>query len=397
MRIESVYPAGFIPVPYIFIDRYMCAANGEFVKTYLLLLRLAGEEGLTVSLLADRLEQTEKDVRRGLKYWEKEGLLAVEEKDGKVSRLLLCYPGEPLPESFRKAEKAAAQPEQSAAFEEKKAAGENGTAERTQARRDSAVIPKLTEEQLDAAAAGAAVAEEPQIRSCSAARLKQLRSQADFGQLLFVVEHYLGRTLSSRDTDVFAYLYDDLGFSGEVLEYLVEYCVDIWEKKGKKKDYTILRYMEQVALNWHKNGVRTLEEAKTRVKLFAQETLSYREVEKALGLKGRLLTEEEQKFFFHWQYEMNFPQDLVLEACRRTVRRKGAFDQDYMNGIFESWKKQGLKTLADVEEADRRHAEQENGSKKKEKTKTENTARRVDYDAAVRDLFVQSIKYGSEE
>ena len=55
MKIESVYPAGFIPVPYIFIDRYMCAANGEFVKTYLLLLRLAGEEGLTVSLLADRL------------------------------------------------------------------------------------------------------------------------------------------------------------------------------------------------------------------------------------------------------------------------------------------------------------------------------------------------------
>ena len=93
MRIESVYPAGFIPVPYIFIDRYMCAANGEFVKTYLLLLRLAGEEGLTVSLLADRLEQTEKDVRRGLKYWEKEGLLAAEEKDGEIARLLLCYPG----------------------------------------------------------------------------------------------------------------------------------------------------------------------------------------------------------------------------------------------------------------------------------------------------------------
>ena len=101
MKIESVYPAGFIPVPYIFIDRYMCAANGEFVKTYLLLLRLAGEEGLTVSLLADRLEQTEKDVRRGLKYWEKEGLLAVREDGGQIDRLLLCYPGEPLPESFR--------------------------------------------------------------------------------------------------------------------------------------------------------------------------------------------------------------------------------------------------------------------------------------------------------
>ncbi|MBO4872957.1 MAG: DnaD domain protein [Lachnospiraceae bacterium] len=377
MRIESVYPAGFIPVPYIFIDRYMCAANGEFVKTYLLLLRLAGEEGLTVSLLADRLEQTEKDVRRGLKYWEKEGLLAAEEKDGEIARLLLCYPGEPLPESFRKAEKAGGQAAE--------AAGKSGEL-------------KLSEQQLSAVKPqDAAVAEEPVVRSCSAARLQELRGQEDFGQLLFVVEHYLGRTLSSRDVDVFAYLYDDLGFSGEVLEYLVEYCVDIWEKKDKKKDYTIIRYLEQVALNWHKNGVRTPEEAKRQVKLFEQETLSYREVEKALGLKGRQLTEDERNFFFHWQYEEKLPQELILEACRRTVRRKGAFDQGYMKGILESWQQQGLKTLAEVEEADRRHAAQESAPKKKEKAKEKTAERRVDYDAALRDLFVQSIKYGSEE
>ena len=101
MRVESLWPAGVTPVSDIFIDRYMAAANGEFVKTYLLLLRLAGEEGLTVSMLADRLEQTERDVQRGLKYWEKEGLLAAEENEGKITRLLLCYPGEPLPECFR--------------------------------------------------------------------------------------------------------------------------------------------------------------------------------------------------------------------------------------------------------------------------------------------------------
>jgi DnaD/phage-associated family protein len=378
MKIESVYPAGFIPVPYIFIDRYMCAANGEFVKTYLLLLRLAGEEGLTVSMLADRLEQTERDVQRGLKYWEKEGLLAAEENEGRITRLLLCYPGEPLPESFRSGKAAAPAAEKAAAKPAVKA-------------------PEKAPAALPADGADA-VAEELKIGSCSAARLKELKGQEDFGQLLFVVEHYLGRTLNSRDTDVFAYLYDELKFPGEVLEFLVEYCVDIWEKKDKKKDHTIIRYLEQVALNWHRNGVRTLEDAKKQVRLFEQENLSYREIEKALGLKGRQLTEDEQRFFFRWQYELKVPQELILEACRRTIRAKGAFDQKYMNAILEAWQKQGLKTLADVEEADRRHAEQEkSGGRKKEKAKADDAPRPIDYTSITRDLFVQSIKYGSEE
>ncbi len=378
MKIESVYPAGFIPVPYIFIDRYMCAANGEFVKTYLLLLRLAGEEGLTVSMLADRLEQTERDVQRGLKYWEKEGLLAAEENEDRITRLLLCYPGEPLPESFRSGKAAAPAAEKAAAKPAVKA-------------------PEKAPAALPADGADA-VAEELKIGSCSAARLKELKGQEDFGQLLFVVEHYLGWSLNSRDTDVFAYLYDELKFPGEVLEFLVEYCVDIWEKKDKKKDHTIIRYLEQVALNWHRNGVRTLEDAKRQVKLFEQENLSYREIEKALGLKGRQLTEDEQRFFFRWQYELKVPQELILEACRRTIRAKGAFDQKYMNAILEAWQKQGLKTLADVEEADRRHAEQEkSGGRKKEKAKADDAPRPIDYTSITRDLFVQSIKYGSEE
>ena len=49
-----------------FIDRYMAAANGEYVKVYLLLLRLAGSRELTVSQIADRLDITEKDVMRAI-------------------------------------------------------------------------------------------------------------------------------------------------------------------------------------------------------------------------------------------------------------------------------------------------------------------------------------------
>ena len=62
-----------------FIDSYMLKANGEYVKVYLLLLRYMGSnDSFSISEFADILENTEGDIQRALKYWEKEGLLFIE-------------------------------------------------------------------------------------------------------------------------------------------------------------------------------------------------------------------------------------------------------------------------------------------------------------------------------
>ena len=65
-----------------FIDTYMTAANGEYVKVFLYLLRHDGEE-VTVSAIADALDHTEADVKRALAYWEEAGLL---EREGDGDR-----------------------------------------------------------------------------------------------------------------------------------------------------------------------------------------------------------------------------------------------------------------------------------------------------------------------
>lgn len=67
----------FTVISNIFIDRYMPQANGSYVKVYLYLLRLVGDPSYngTLSSVADRLEETKKDIERALKYWEKLGLL----------------------------------------------------------------------------------------------------------------------------------------------------------------------------------------------------------------------------------------------------------------------------------------------------------------------------------
>ncbi len=61
-----------------FLDLYMPQANGEFVKIYLYLLRMQNlAQPLSLTSIADRLNCTEGDVMRALKYWEKSGLLSL--------------------------------------------------------------------------------------------------------------------------------------------------------------------------------------------------------------------------------------------------------------------------------------------------------------------------------
>ena len=60
-------PANVTVVSNEFIDQYMAAANGEYVKVFLYLLRHEREE-LDLASIADALNHTEADVKRALAY-----------------------------------------------------------------------------------------------------------------------------------------------------------------------------------------------------------------------------------------------------------------------------------------------------------------------------------------
>ena len=68
LKLKNRFQANATILPNEFIDHYMVSANGEFVKVYLLLLRYLNEPGsvLTVSMIADCLNNTENDVLRAL-------------------------------------------------------------------------------------------------------------------------------------------------------------------------------------------------------------------------------------------------------------------------------------------------------------------------------------------
>ena len=75
-----------------FIDNYMIDANGEFVKVYLFLLRHLDDpcSSLTISTIADCLNNTENDILRAFRYWEGQGLLLLDKDDqGRITGLEL--------------------------------------------------------------------------------------------------------------------------------------------------------------------------------------------------------------------------------------------------------------------------------------------------------------------
>lgn len=359
MMISTPFPLQFAPVSYDFIDQALAPAGGEFVKTYLMLLRLAPRAEISFGLLADQLNQTEKDVQRALKYWEKTGWLSLKEEEGTLKEIAFIYPASKGQET--KAQSAQAQP---AELQPAQAAGE----------KEETTEPK----------------------NYSAREMKRLMKQDDFSQLIFVVERYLGRPLNAMDTDLFAYLYDELKFPGETLEYLVEYCVDIWEKRGRKKDQSIIAYMNSVALSWHRAGATDLAAARQQVKLYGQQILSFRDVEKAFGLKTRNLTEDEQRLIAHWIFEKNLPQALMLEACRRTIRAKNAPDFNYLEGILKGWEKQGVKTMEDLDAADQKHQQEARQPAEAPKKKAGGHQPDTDYEEAMRQIFLDSIENAAE-
>ncbi|MCQ2512018.1 MAG: hypothetical protein MJ092_01325 [Lachnospiraceae bacterium] len=83
-------------IPNCFIEKYMPKAAGEFVKIYIYLLKCLAENQseLSISKIADAFDDSEKDVTRALKYWERKGLLKLEFDDKTLVSLQLISAAE---------------------------------------------------------------------------------------------------------------------------------------------------------------------------------------------------------------------------------------------------------------------------------------------------------------
>ena len=350
INISSDIATSFTTVSDIFIDQYMPKANGEFVKVYLYLLRATGSGAgiATISEIADHFSNTEADIIRALNYWASEGILQVQTgADGQIIGINLCS----LSVSGMQATQSniqSAVADNAAQNNLQNGVINNATQNNLQnsvvnnaaqnistvnTRMHDSVVEKLKSQTPDKAASSQ--------KEYTLDEIKEFRKNPDISELFFIIETYLKHTLSSTDTNMVLYWLDELHFSTDLVEYLVEYCIT--------KGHSSLRYMNKVALGWADAGIKTVDQAKDDAAAHSQ---IYYSVMKALGITGRNLVDSEVSLINKWVGEYGFDIELVKAACSKTISAIQKPSFEYTDSILANWRKKDVHTLKDVEVLD---------------------------------------------
>ncbi len=296
----------------IFIDEYMKDANDAQLKVYLYLIRMMNANLPTsVSDIADKFNHTEKDVLRALKYWEKNRLLTLEYDESKnligihlldLSKTAGGFAGKPFapvvtlmsapsgPEAVNPPDSGSADPYSKPAYT------------------------------LD--------------------QLKEFKNREDTSQLLFIIEQYIGKTLSPSEIKTVFFIQDKLGFSMDLTDYLVQYCVE----RGKRD----FRYIEKVAVSWAQANVTTPEAAEKYAYKYDKTVYN---IMNALG-KTSSPTRKEVEYINRWTKDFGYEMDIIDAACERTVLSTDKHRFEYADRILSGWYQANVHHKADIAKAD---------------------------------------------
>ena len=377
-----------------FIEDYMPAANGSYVKVYLYIAKCqqAKESNFSISSLADQLENTEKDILRALMYWEKKGLMSLnrDKATGEILGLEMLIPfAERDFDTYENTAKESAASlgvdsdlsETGALNRRNSDFSETGALDRRNSDlSETGALDRRNSDFSETDAANTSTYESSgtdapsninsdvhrasnsaQEKNSSAVKpiqvspeqIQELSANEDFVWVCNVVESYLERPMKPTEIQLITYLYGTLHFSRELILHLYDYCISM----GK----TACNYIQTVALSWHEQGIKTPEQAQNAsVRYLA----SYNAVSKALGL-GRGLAEIEKKYVDHWQNDWNMDLSVILEACNRTVLKLHHADFKYTEGILSHWNEQNVRTLQGVEQSDLHYAQTKEQKEKK--------------------------------
>jgi primosome, dnaD subunit len=392
-----------------FIEDYMPAANGSYVKVYLYIAKClqAKESNFSISSLADQLENTEKDILRALMYWEKKGLMSLnrDKATGEILGLEMLIPF--AERDFDTYENTAK--ESAASLGVDSDLSETGALDRRNSDlSETGVLDRRNSDFSETDAANTSTYESSgtdapsnvnsdvhrasnsaQEKNSSAVKpiqvppeqIQELSANEDFVWVCNVVESYLERPMKPTEIQLITYLYGTLHFSRELILHLYDYCISM----GK----TACNYIQTVALSWHEQGIKTPEQAQNAsVRYLA----SYNAVSKALGL-GRGLAEIEKKYVDHWQNDWNMDLSVILEACNRTVLKLHHADFKYTEGILSHWNEQNVRTLQGVEQSDLHYAQtKEQKEKKKPSTSGKQTPRNQFQNFKQRDVSSEELQ-----
>lgn len=269
----------FIPVSAVFIDKFMPKSHGDYVKVYLMLLRMSySNKQCSTEIISKKLNIPESEVINALGYWQENRLISISD-DGEIT---------------------------------------------------------FNDLSLD----------EDTCFMMISDNNKNIYKE---------IEIALGRPLTPSDYKFFVLMMDKFGFSIEVLNFLIEYCV------SKKK--TDIRYIEKVGIAWHDKGIKTIEDAQKYLKQYEDKWINYRKILNYIGLKDTDVSTPQEEILEKWLYTYKMPVDVVLEACKIGIMRINEANLNYIDKIVTDWHKLGIKSINDISKLDKKVTKKEKNTK----------------------------------
>ena len=296
-----------------FIERFINDANASHIRFYLYLMYYSkNHRSFSISNACDFLDDSERDVIRSINYWEKQGVFKVTRTDkNTITSISISDP------SISDYEASATTP----------AAGE--------AKAEEIKAYEINPEEGSA--------NEP-LSLFTYEEEEETGCDFDLKQVIAAAGKYAGRTLSGSEIDFICDLNEKLGFSAELISYLYEYCCLTREKSR-------FSYIQKVALAWAEKNIRTVEAAQIEAKTFNKENSL---VMKSFGLT-RLPGASEKQYIDRWFHEYKMSEEMVAEACDRTLKTLTKPDFNYAEGVLKKWYAKGIKDLHGVAEDDKIH------------------------------------------
>lgn len=296
-----------------FIERFINDANASHIRFYLYLMYYSkNHRSFSISNACDFLDDSERDVIRSINYWEKQGVFKVTRTDkNTITAISISDP------SISDYENEASTP----------AAGETKTEE--------IKAEEINPEDV--------ITNEP-LSLFTYKKEEGAGCDFDLKQVIAAAGKYAGRTLSGSEIDFICDLNEKLGFSAELISYLYEYCC-------LTKEISRFSYIQKVALAWAEKNIKTIEAAKNEAETFNKENSL---VMKSFGL-SRLPGASEKQYIDRWFHEYKMSEEMVAEACDRTLKTLTKPDFNYAEGVLKKWYAKGIKDLHGVAEDDKIH------------------------------------------
>lgn len=387
--------SGVTELSNIFIEHYMSDANEVQLKLYIYLLKLRSTgHSVEFSDIVDFLDFSERDVMRALHYWEEKRLIYVGyrkdvqgdedvRKSGKKSSRAYAKKAESI-KSIRFADPAELLYRMEADSEKLMSVEEEEPVDVHEVEEERCYTDGITDETLSADDKtdedAASVEQSVRHRSVknkknvedmemdpdkikgayTVSDIKEYKKSKDAKTLVTAAQLYFGRPMGSTEITSIMFLSYSMKMPADLIDYLMQHCAE------NKKDFYAV---EKTAIQWHENGIDSVDKAKEycRLQIKAPDDRE-RAVLSLLGRNGNF-AQGELDAVHRWFTTYGFSEEIIREACNRTVVNVEDHRIAYAEKILKDWFNSGVSVVEDIESLD------EEFRKKKEGTKAASSGR----------------------